>query len=421
MSHIVAKSAYKSLEERINRFPQGAAPTDTLYQILGMLFTEKEASLVAALPIKPFTVKTAAKIWSKTYGETLRILDNLAGRCILFDMEGNGDKKYVLPPPMVGFFEFTMMRVRNDIDQKVLSELFYQYLMVEEDFIKHLLDGCDMRFGRTLVNESVLTTEQSSYVLDYERATQIIENAADIGVSMCYCRHVKHHLGTACDAPMDICMTFNSSATTLIRHEHARRIDKSEALEKLHQGYEHNLVQFAENARNDVSFICNCCGCCCEALNASKKFGHLHPIETSNYLPSLNEETCIGCGKCERVCPIDVIEMKSDTSKSLPAIDKDICLGCGVCVRSCPKQSLMLTERDVRVITPANSVHRIVVMAIEKGQLADLVFDNKALFSHRALAAVLSAILKLSPVQKLMASEQMKSVYLDRLLGKAKI
>lgn len=47
MSHIVAKSAYKSLEERINRFPQGAAPTETLYKILGMLFTEKEASLVA--------------------------------------------------------------------------------------------------------------------------------------------------------------------------------------------------------------------------------------------------------------------------------------------------------------------------------------------------------------------------------------
>ncbi len=45
MSHINVKKVYKSLEERLNRFPQGAPPSDTLYQILSMLFTEKEAEL----------------------------------------------------------------------------------------------------------------------------------------------------------------------------------------------------------------------------------------------------------------------------------------------------------------------------------------------------------------------------------------
>jgi len=39
---------------------------------------------------------------------------------------------------MAGFFEFSMMRVRGDIEQKVLSELFYEYLNVEEDFIREL-------------------------------------------------------------------------------------------------------------------------------------------------------------------------------------------------------------------------------------------------------------------------------------------
>ncbi|MEG1791971.1 MAG: (Fe-S)-binding protein, partial [Clostridia bacterium] len=46
----------------------------------------------------------------------------------------------------------------------------------------------------------------------------------------------------------------------------------------------------------------------------------------------------------------------------------------------------------------------------------ELIFDNKALYSHRAMAAILGAILKLSPVQKLMASKQMKSIYLEKLL-----
>lgn len=64
MSHLIYKSAYKNLEERLNRFPQGAPPSETLYKILSFLFTEKEAALVSLLPIKPFTIKTASKIWN---------------------------------------------------------------------------------------------------------------------------------------------------------------------------------------------------------------------------------------------------------------------------------------------------------------------------------------------------------------------
>lgn len=55
MSHVVGKSAYKSLEERLNRFPQGAPASETLYKILEMLFDKREAELVAQLPIKAFT------------------------------------------------------------------------------------------------------------------------------------------------------------------------------------------------------------------------------------------------------------------------------------------------------------------------------------------------------------------------------
>ena len=77
MAHITAKNAYKSLEERINKFPQGAPPSKTLYQILSILFTEEEARLVAKLPIKAFRLKTAANIWNVSQSEAYKILDNL--------------------------------------------------------------------------------------------------------------------------------------------------------------------------------------------------------------------------------------------------------------------------------------------------------------------------------------------------------
>lgn len=422
MSHVVGKSAYKSLEERLNRFPQGAPASETLYKILKVLFDEKEAELVAQLPIQAFTIEKAAKIWGMKSVEAEKILNKLASRAILLDMEYEGKRTFLLPPPMAGFLEFSMMRTRGDVDQHLLAELYYQYLNVEEDFIKDLFYSTETKLGRVYVQEKVLTNDNSVEILDYERASHIIKTASDIGISMCYCRHKMQHMGKACDSPMDICMTFNGTASSLIKYGHARKVDVTECLELLDVAYESNLVQCGENVRKGVNFICNCCGCCCEAMLAAKKFGVMHPVETTNFIAEVNKDTCVNCGKCIKKCPVGaiknvVINKGTPMEKTVAEVDKDLCLGCGVCVRNCFNNSLMLKSREKRVITPATSVHRVVLMAIEKGQLPNLIFDNRGLTSHRAMAAILSSILKLSPVKKAMASEQMKSVYLDRLIG----
>lgn len=417
MSHITAKNAYKSLEERINKFPQGAPPSKTLYQILSILFTEEEARLVAKLPIKAFRVKTAANIWNVSQSEAYKILDNLAKKALILDIEDDKGKKYILPPPMAGFFEFSMMRTRHDIDQKLLAELYYQYINEEEDFIKELFYSTDTKLGRVYVQEEVLTNENEVTILDYERATHIIEESKHIGISMCYCRHRMSHVGKACDAPMDICMTFNNTANSLINNNFARRVDASECKELLHQAYENNLVQCGENVRSGVTFICNCCGCCCESLVAAKRFGNMNPVQTTSFIPQINYDSCINCGKCVKICPIDAISKSIENNKEVVKIDEDRCLGCGVCVRNCHKKSITLRKRKEKIITPANSVHRAVLMAIEKGQLQNLIFDNEALASHRAMGAILSSILNLEPAKRALANEQLKSTYLDRLLS----
>ena len=63
MSHDTHRSAYSELVDRLNRFPQGAPPSDTLYKILRILVSEREAGLIALLPIKPFTLQQAASVW----------------------------------------------------------------------------------------------------------------------------------------------------------------------------------------------------------------------------------------------------------------------------------------------------------------------------------------------------------------------
>ena len=99
-------------------------------------------------------------------------------------------------------------------------------------------------------------------------------------------------------------------------------------------------------------------------------------------------------------------------------LDEELCLGYGVCVRTCPKESIGLESRAERVITPLNGAHRAVVMAIERGTLQHLIFDNRALWSHRAMAALMGVILRLPPIQQLMASRQVKSRYLETLIAR---
>ena len=145
----------------------------------------------------------------------------------------------------------------------------------------------------------------------------------------------------------------------------------------------------------------------------------MQPVATTNYLPKVNQESCAGCGKCAKVCPIHAITMEEDpvTKKKRPVVQEDMCLGCGVCARNCGPKAIHLERRPVQIITPVNSTHRFVLQAIEKGTLQNLLFDNQAFASHRAMAQIFGAILKMTPVQQALASKQFKSVYLERLLS----
>ena len=423
MAHLTVKDGYRKLVDRLNRYPQGAPPSEVLYRILEMLFSEREAELASLLPIRPISAEKAAGIWKMSLTEARKILEELAGRGILVDMEIRGETLYVLPPPMAGFFEFSLMRVNGDLDQRLLSELFYQYLNVEEDFIRRLFTDGETQLGRVFVQEPVLPEDNGLYVLDYERSSHIIDSAFHIGIGVCYCRHKMEHMERVCTAPMNICMTLNTTAAYLTRHGIAREVDRSEAMDLLQEAYDRDLVQFGENVQRGVGFICNCCSCCCEAMIAARRFGILNPVHTTNFLPALLDEHCDGCGKCVAACPVEAMSLVSANdpqrhTRRTARLDNGLCLGCGICVRNCSSNALSLVPREERVITPLNSVHRAVVMAIERGKLQDLLFDNRVLFSHRALAAVLGVILKLPPIKQALANRQIRSRYTEYLINR---
>jgi hypothetical protein len=72
------------------------------------------------------------------------------------------------------------------------------------------------------------------------------------------------------------------------------------------------------------------------------------------------------------------------------------------------------------VITPVSGMHRVLMMAIERGTLQHLIFDERVLWNHRALAAVLGAILRLPPLKRALASQQVKSRYIETLIARGR-
>ena len=89
--------------------------------------------------------------------------------------------------------------------------------------------------------------------------------------------------GQGCDAPVRTCLTFNSSAHVLIRSGIAESISNDKAMEILQEAKAAGLAQTGDNVREDISYMCNCCGCCCGMMRSIKKYSIYDGIVPSSF------------------------------------------------------------------------------------------------------------------------------------------
>src|ERR1019366_9361894 len=201
---------------------------------------------------------------------------------------------------VAGFFEFSMMRAKDSIPKRRMAEALDAYIHGDDTFVREVF-GEETVIGRALVHESALADDVPE-VLDYERATAIVGDAKSHSVSLCYCRHKAGHLDKACDAPQETCMSLNAGADFVIRRNFGRAIDRSEALEILPVGRAHGLVHIADNVRQEPTYICSCCACCCTQLQSINQYD-LHGVNPSGFKPHSDPDKCAGCSRCARARP----------------------------------------------------------------------------------------------------------------------
>jgi Pyruvate/2-oxoacid:ferredoxin oxidoreductase delta subunit len=182
-------------------------------------------------------------------------------------------------------------------------------------------------------------------VIPYQRARSIIMHNPDhIVVLDCPCRSARPK---PCQ-PLDVCLIIGEPFAGFVQEHHperSRRITRDEAIAILtaedERGHVHHA--FFKDAMFDRFYaICNCCACCCGAMQAHRSGTPM--LASSGYISQVDEQLCIGCGDCTSYCQFHALEVVDGTNHVL----YDACMGCGICTSKCQQQALSLVRDEAK-------------------------------------------------------------------------
>lgn len=96
---------FKALAARLDKNPVGAPLSETLMEILYLLYTDTEAEIGTKFPRLPVTIIKLAAYTGKKEEELKTHLNNMANKGLVIDIKRGDTTFYMLSPLVVGFFE----------------------------------------------------------------------------------------------------------------------------------------------------------------------------------------------------------------------------------------------------------------------------------------------------------------------------
>jgi ferredoxin len=181
--------------------------------------------------------------------------------------------------------------------------------------------------------------------IPYATARDIVLQQPDhIVVLECPCRAVRP---SPCQ-PLDVCLVVGEPFASFVVEHHphrARWISQQEAVDILQaereRGHVHHAF-FKDAMLGRFYAICNCCSCCCGAMQAWNNGTPM--LASSGYVAQVDADLCAACGTCADYCQFAAITVDNGYA----TVEAEACMGCGVCVSKCPQEAVSLLRDPAR-------------------------------------------------------------------------
>jgi electron transport complex protein RnfB len=328
---------FETLAAALDRLPNGFPRTSSGVElrVLRKIFSEEEARLAGLLTATPMPFRDIAAMSGGAAAETRRKLLSMAKRGLVWPSKAEGILAFRLAPFIVGIYEAQAETLDHE-----LAHLVERYM---EDGGAAGIMGPQPAVHRVVPAHGSVKSE---LILPYDDVRAMLMEAKTYSVRDCICRKERDIVGgRTCSFPIRNCMSFSRTE----RRPGPDDIGGEEALALLDKTEELGLVHTVSNVRTGVTYVCNCCGCCCGVLLGITRLGIEHSVAAANYTASIDPELCTACGACASRCQIGAVSEENGVFR----VDGKKCIGCGLCVTGCRSGAASLSRKpEAEIIRP---------------------------------------------------------------------
>ena len=282
---------------------------DPEYRILDPIVDDDMCSVMMRMRLETdFSAEDLAKKTRKSLDFVQTQCDKLVKAGVIRTRVRSGVLCYYYPIWVPGIMEGILSNREQCDAHPELGACFEEYTRIRVGMLAPML-GNGVNFMRVMPVMSAI--ENDTHKASYDEISTLIEKAWAISVGPCSCRRSRRLMGEGCGhLEEDMCLYLNDNAISFSKNGEHRLITKEEAYEILRRAENNGLVHEVNQALgfDDVTAICNCCGCSCYALRIAELFRSPNGV-SSNFIARVDKDKCVACGQCVENCQTNAVRL----------------------------------------------------------------------------------------------------------------
>ena len=287
----------------------GITYSDPEYRILDPIVDDDMCSVMMRMRLETdFSAEDLAKKTRKSLDFVQTQCDKLVKAGVIRTRVRSGVLCYYYPIWVPGIMEGILSNREQCDAHPELGACFEEYTRIRVGMLAPML-GNGVNFMRVMPVMSAI--ENDTHKASYDEISTLIEKAWAISVGPCSCRRSRRLMGEGCGhLEEDMCLYLNDNAISFSKNGEHRLITKEEAYEILRRAEDNGLVHEVNQALgfDDVTAICNCCGCSCYALRIAGLFRSPNGV-SSNFIARVDKDKCVACGQCVENCQTNAVRL----------------------------------------------------------------------------------------------------------------